>query len=180
MCIRVSLTVVVLIPGVGGGILNPSVEQVKGEAAVPHGQLVCILHLQEPADEVFINIRAVLVSVAVSYTHLDVYKRQVALLAFGVWSLTSYLTDKSLQADLALISASSTAATPPPPNRGGKGTQTTSKTLYNKKGYRIDVENPGNRTGQIHLQKGSTKYYYNVKDQAFHIGSCLLYTSRCV
>ena len=95
----------------------------------------------------------------------------VALVTFGVWSLTSYLSDKSLQANLALIASSSTAATPPPPNKGGRGTQTSSKTLYNKKGNRIDVENPGNRQGQIHLQSGRNKYYYNVKDQAFHIGS---------
>ena len=73
-----------------------------------------------------------------------------------------------------LMSYASTAATPPPPNKGGNGTQVTSKTLYNKrgkKGYRIDVENPGNRQGQIHLQKDGVKYYYSIKEQAFRIGS---------
>lgn len=83
-----------------------------------------------------------------------------------------YLKDiQKVQADLNLIASAATAATPPPPNKGGKGTQTNSKTLYNKKGYRIDVENPGNRQGQIHLQHNGNKYYYNVKDTKFHIGS---------
>ena len=62
-----------------------------------------------------------------------------------------------------LMNYASTAATPPPPNKGGKGTKVTSKTLYNKRGkngYQIDVENPGNRVGQIHLQKNGVKYYY--------------------
>ncbi len=95
----------------------------------------------------------------------------IALLVFGVWSLANYLSDKSLKADLSLMNYASTAATPPPPNKGGRGTRVSSKTLYNKRGNRIDVENPGNRQGQIHLQQGKTKYYYNVKDQAFHIGS---------
>ena len=95
----------------------------------------------------------------------------IALLAFGVWSLAKYLSDKSMKTDLALIASASTAATPPPPNKGGRGTQTSSKTVYNKRGNRIDVENPGNRQGQIHLQTGGKKYYYNVKDQAFHLGS---------
>lgn len=38
----------------------------------------------------------------------------------------------------------------------------------------IDVENPGNRAGQIHLQKygaDSTKYYYNIKEQVFRVNS---------
>lgn len=73
-----------------------------------------------------------------------------------------------------LMNFASTAATPPPPNKGGKGTKVTSKTLYNKRGkngYRIDVENPGNRAGQIHLQKNGAKYYYNIKAQEFRIGS---------
>ena len=73
-----------------------------------------------------------------------------------------------------LMDFASTAATPPPPNKGGKGTQVTSKTLYKKggkNGFRIDVENPGNRPGQIHLQQGNMKYYYNVSTQNFRIGS---------
>lgn len=95
----------------------------------------------------------------------------VATVVFGIWALANYISNKTLKSSLSLISYASTAATPPPPNKGGKGTKVTSKTLYNKKGNRIDVENPGNRQGQIHLQQGKSKYYYNVKDQAFHIGS---------
>ena len=78
-----------------------------------------------------------------------------------------------IQATL-LMNNASTAATPPPPNKGGKGTQVNSKNLYKKhgkNGYRIDVENPGNRVGQIHLQKNGVKYYYNIQEQAFRIGS---------
>ncbi|MBR0577407.1 RHS repeat-associated core domain-containing protein, partial [Proteiniclasticum sp. BAD-10] len=80
----------------------------------------------------------------------------------------------ALSSTLLLMNFASTAATPPPPNKGGKGTQTSSKTLYNKSGkngFRIDVENPGNRAGQIHLQKGGVKYYYNVAEKSFRIGS---------
>ncbi len=95
----------------------------------------------------------------------------IAIVAFGIWALANYISNKTLKSSLSLINYTSTAATPPPPNKGGKGTKVTSKTLYNKKGSRIDVENPGNRQGQIHLQQGKNKYYYNVKDQAFHIGS---------
>ena len=70
-----------------------------------------------------------------------------------------------------LIYSASTTATPPPPNHGGRGTQTTSTTLYKNNDFRIDVENPGNRVGQIHLQKDGIKYYYNVGDRTFRIGS---------
>ena len=67
----------------------------------------------------------------------------------------------------------STTAPPPPPGNNGRGTQTTSKTLYNKNGVRVDVENPGNRPGQIHVQiKGdSTHYYYNAEQQTFRVDS---------
>ena len=40
-----------------------------------------------------------------------------------------------------------------------------------KNGTRIDVENPGNRQGQIHLQKDGVKYYYNIQEQTFRVGS---------
>jgi len=65
-----------------------------------------------------------------------------------------------------MLNFASTAATPPPPNDpNGKGTQTSSKTLYNKNGTRIDVENPGNRPGQIHVQQGNCKYIYDVANK---------------
>ena len=79
----------------------------------------------------------------------------VAAIYYGV----SKAQAKALNNALALINSASTAATPPPPNKGGKS------------GFRIDVENPGNRIGQIHLQKGGVKYYYNVAEEAFRIGS---------
>jgi len=48
---------------------------------------------------------------------------------------------------------------------GAKGTQTTSKTLWTRGQYRIDVENPnpGQRPGQLHVQDQSNgaKYLYN-------------------
>jgi len=102
------------------------------------------------------------------------------LLGVGIWAgVTVYKNHQAKQANTlstaySMLGFASTAATPPPPNKGGKGTQTSSKTLYNKggkNGFRVDVENPGNRTGQIHLQKGSVKYYYNVAEKAFRIGS---------
>ena len=46
---------------------------------------------------------------------------------------------------------------------GSGGTQTTSKTLYNREGVRLDVENPnpGSRPRQIHVQIGKQKYLYD-------------------
>ena len=38
---------------------------------------------------------------------------------------------------------------------------------HNKNGVRIDVENPGNRIGQVHIQQGNEKYIYDVSKQAF-------------
>ena len=84
------------------------------------------------------------------------------------------LRGEAVKAASSFMDYASTAATPPPPNKGGKGTQVTSKTLYKKhgkNGFRIDVENPGNRPGQIHLQKGAYKYIYNILDQTFRIGT---------
>lgn len=87
-----------------------------------------------------------------------------------------YLASKSDAVNKAksILDFASTTAPPPPPNKGGKGTQVTSKTLYTKhgkNGFRIDVENPGNRPGQIHLQQGNAKYIYSIADQTFRIGS---------
>jgi RHS repeat-associated protein len=64
--------------------------------------------------------------------------------------------------------ASNTPAPTPTPNAGG-GVQTTSKTLYNKGGVRIDVENPNpaQRPGQVHVQTGNQKYIYDPLTGAF-------------
>ena len=75
---------------------------------------------------------------------------------------------KALNSAYSLMAYASTTAAPPPPNDpNSKGTQTTSKTLYNKNGTHIDVENPGNRVGQIHAQQGNSKYIYDVAGQCF-------------
>lgn len=52
---------------------------------------------------------------------------------------------------------------------GKDGTSTSSKPRYNRAGVRIDVENPnpGQRPGQIHLQIGGDKYYFNVNTLEF-------------
>jgi hypothetical protein len=52
---------------------------------------------------------------------------------------------------------------------GEKGTQTTSTTVGNGKGWRVDVENPnpGQRPGQIHYQAGDKKYLYNPNSNSF-------------
>jgi hypothetical protein len=43
---------------------------------------------------------------------------------------------------------------------GAGGTRTDSKTLFNKEGIRVDVENPApdRRPGQVHVQLGREKY----------------------
>ena len=75
---------------------------------------------------------------------------------------------RSAQNARNLMAFASTAATPPPPNDpNSRGTRTTSTTLYNRRGIRIDVENPGNRLGQIHVQQGNSKYIYDVATQSF-------------
>jgi RHS repeat-associated protein len=52
---------------------------------------------------------------------------------------------------------------------GEKGTQTTSKTMGQGKGWRVDVENPnpGQRPGQIHYQSGNTKLLYDPVTKSF-------------
>ena len=93
-------------------------------------------------------------------------------LANRIYDICEYrATVSATSSELAFIDSASTAATPPPPNKGGRGTRTNSTTLYNKKGIHIDVENSGNRIGQIHLQKGAQKYYYNVAEKVFRTGS---------
>jgi len=86
----------------------------------------------------------------------------------GIYYGVQYANDKATQKAVSMLNFASTAATPPPPNDpNGKGTQTSSKTLYNKNGTRIDVENPGNRPGQIHVQQGNSKYIYDVANKNF-------------
>jgi RHS repeat-associated protein len=53
--------------------------------------------------------------------------------------------------------------------RGSQQTQTTSTTLYNKGGRRIDVENPNpaKRPGQVHLQIGKDKYVFDAESKLF-------------
>jgi hypothetical protein len=52
---------------------------------------------------------------------------------------------------------------------GSRGVRTASKTVYNKKGVRIDFENPnpGQRPGQIHVQVGKAKFLYNPITRSF-------------
>jgi RHS repeat-associated protein len=69
----------------------------------------------------------------------------------------------------------SNTASPNPnnPNKkpifGERGTQTTSTTVGNGKGWRVDVENPnpGQRPGQIHYQSGNTKLLYDPNTNSF-------------
>ena len=85
----------------------------------------------------------------------------------------NYAQNQSLSSSLAKInsaSASVVAGAPapmPPDDPDSKGTRVSSKTLYNKKGIHIDVENPGHRPGQIHVQQGNSKYLYDVGKKAF-------------
>ncbi len=80
--------------------------------------------------------------------------------------------DKALAASLATLASFTTAASPPPPNNPKfKGTKTKgSVKLYEKGKVRVEVENMGKNTGDVHLQiKGDpNKYYYNPKDMQFY------------
>ncbi|QNL97905.1 hypothetical protein [Treponema sp. Marseille-Q4132] len=73
----------------------------------------------------------------------------IALIAEGV----NYAQNQSLAKALEKINsaaASVVAGAPsplPPDDPDSKGTQTSSKILYNKNGTHIDVENPGHRPG---------------------------------
>lgn len=46
----------------------------------------------------------------------------------------AYASEEGVCDAKALMDYASNATSPPPPNKGGKGTQVTSKTLYNKGG----------------------------------------------
>ena len=80
----------------------------------------------------------------------------------GSLSSLSTTTARSRRSITAAASPS-----PPPPNKGGKGTKTLSKSFYNKDGVRIDVENPGDRQGQIHMHLKGKKYIYDISEKAF-------------
>ena len=85
----------------------------------------------------------------------------------------NYAQNKSLSNSLEKINSASDSvlagapAPLPPDDPDSKGTRVSSKTLYNKKGIHIDVENPGHRPGQIHIQKDNAKYLYDVGKKAF-------------
>lgn len=93
----------------------------------------------------------------------------VVLVAEGVNYAQNQSLAKALgKIDSAAASVAAGAPSPlPPDDPDSKGTQTSSKTLYNKKGIHIDVENPGHRPGQIHVQQGKAKYLYDVGKKAF-------------
>jgi hypothetical protein len=52
---------------------------------------------------------------------------------------------------------------------GSSGTQFTSKTVWQGRQGRLDVENPnpGNRPGQIHFQQGSNKWIFDPTTNTF-------------
>jgi len=57
----------------------------------------------------------------------------------------------------------------PPNDPKSSGTNTGgSKTLYNKNGVRVDVENVGSNVGRVHIQTGGGKYYYNHNTMQFY------------
>jgi RHS repeat-associated protein len=90
-----------------------------------------------------------------------------SLIAGGVaiYNAVANSNEKALQKATTMMTVAATAAPPPPDDPNGKGTRTSSKTLHNKNGIRIDVENPGNRPGQIHIHKGNGKYLYDIVSQ---------------
>lgn len=93
----------------------------------------------------------------------------VVLIAQGVNYAQNQSLAKALgKIDSAAVAVAAGSPSPlPPDDPDSKGTQTSSKTLYNKKGTHIDVENPGHRPGQIHVQQGNSKYLYDVGKKAF-------------
>lgn len=93
----------------------------------------------------------------------------IVLIAEGVnFAQNQSLAQALGKIDSAATSVAAGAPSPlPPDDHNSKGTQTNSKTLYNKNGTHIDVENPGHRPGQIHVQQGDSKYLYDVGKKAF-------------
>ena len=97
----------------------------------------------------------------------------IAVLSCGIASNVSQAkpknksTSKGGSANLSGFASGAASPSPPPPNKGGKGTKTSSKSFYNKDGVRIDVENPGDRQGQIHMHLKGKKYIYDISEKAF-------------
>jgi RHS repeat-associated protein len=88
--------------------------------------------------------------------------------AILISNAVSSANDKTVQKAAAMMTYAATAAAPlPPDDPNSKGTRTSSKTVHNKNGVRIDVENPGNRVGQIHVHKDGGKYLYDVTSKTF-------------
>jgi hypothetical protein len=85
------------------------------------------------------------------------------------WTLNEFLRQTGDRADAMLKAGTREMATNAVitaayfAQSSGGGTQTTSKTLFNKDGVRVDVENPApqRRPGQVHLQIGKEKYIYD-------------------
>ncbi len=93
----------------------------------------------------------------------------VAIIAVcSIITIVRYAKDKAYSNAISLMASAAASPIPPDPNnKGSKGTKTSSKTVYDKKGIRIDVENPGGRPGNIHVHKGNAKYYYDFANQTF-------------
>ena len=108
----------------------------------------------------------------------------IVLIAQGI----NYVQNKKFAKALGIIysAAESVVAGAPPPltpdDPDSKGTQTSSKTLYNKNGTHIDVENPGYRPGQIHVQQGAKYIMKRQQDGRYGdskaplVGICFLRT----
>jgi hypothetical protein len=79
----------------------------------------------------------------------------------GEFALAGVLESAWGAGSLAYISAN--------PLSSQKGAQFTSKTLFNNKYGRLDVENPNpeQRPGQIHFQQGNNKWIYDPKTNSF-------------
>ena len=150
---------------------DPSGNFIVAEVIISIITSIIISHL------ILIMIKEVIREMAdfINETAISVYKKSFTLLDAIEIIIAYHKTTLEISKKQQKINANkgieiSTPATPPDdPNNNG--TQVNSKTLYNKDNVHIDVENPGNRAGQIHLQKDSIKYYYNIQDQTFRIGS---------
>ncbi len=94
----------------------------------------------------------------------------ILILLFVAAAVTLSGTQSVRQAVRNPPSMAGEPASPPQPSPPpGRGVQTTSKTLYNKGGVRVDVENPrpAQRPGQVHVQVGEEKYIYDPLTGAF-------------
>ena len=85
------------------------------------------------------------------------------IIAIGI----SYAKDKAYINATSLLYTASVSPAPLPPDKGGKGSNTASKTLYNRNGVRLDVENPSGGQGNIHVHYQGGKYYYDIVNRTF-------------